>query len=213
MTSKKDEKLIKFISDISTELHNAELTISNFSNLQSKVKEILKKVAKSPIIKGLGKGIDLTKISHNPKGIGKKLLNNLKDWTLENACILRNIQIICFRMAAIVEGKDMRIGNRYAGKPKNGKRVIEVASKLGVEYKDSLRYPILYSDGLLWYPGFHRSKSYKKLLKSGKCPWKKLCKELDAFEASENPKDDFELEKKELKKMRQFFSWKKVEVE
>ncbi len=185
-SNRENEKLLAKLGKIAKELNNYEMRHKKIEDLIKKVKHLLQKISTDEKLISLCKNpkIKIEDISRSPGRIGKIIGEKLKNDEMDNIIIRRNFYILCFRMAAIVKGKDVRRGPKYKWNPKNGKRSTEVAEALGMEGRDldNLNYPLALSDYMLWYPGMVRTTSYRNVLKSGECSFGDLEDDLIRFD-------------------------------
>ncbi len=208
-TSEINEDLIDSIGKIAHKMNKIEMENKDKGKMQRRIKKLIKKDIKK--IEYLLEALEMPKIDNlweNPHKMGELIINELLSYNLETSGIRRNFHILCLRMAAIVDGLDMRRGKKYAWNPKNGKRTVNVANKYKIKNKKRLTYPLRLGDCMLWFPGMIRTTSYINVLKSGdiEVSWKGLIGELDRFHKMEEKKDIIHLKAEELKRMRQFWS-------
>ncbi len=206
---KQNETYLKMVSKIAEKLNSFEDNIPHFDELKTAITNYLEEISKNEMVIKLCENIEINKIYGESKEIGRQIAHRLGDGYMGRSSIRRNLYVLCLRMSAIANGVDMRKGDRYAGNPINGRRVINVAKALGIKHTKNLQYPLNLGDAILWYPGMVRTGQYITLLKS-KCSWKRIFGELDAFDEMEREGkrsgDNNGLSQSELARMRQFFN-------
>ncbi len=179
-----------------------------FETVKNKIKQLIKKdIQKNKVLQNGLKIPNIKYLWENSKKMGKVIINELIKYNLDTSIIRRNFYILCLRMACIMEGLDLRKGEKYAWKPKNGRRCKDVATKFEFKKKKRLTYPLALGDCMLWFPGMIRTTWYINILKSREytCSFRRLIDELDRFQTMRDNRETIRLKRDEKKRIRQFW--------